>query len=141
VAESATEGATVIWRIEFGGNPQDVTITTDGIASCHGFSAMSLELVEDPRWRLGMAVLIDHSSLDMSALTGSDVEEIAAIFVELDDRLGPSIWAVVAPDAYSEGLTHVGVRQLEPSRMLARTFPSRDRAAAWLSEQRADRVA
>jgi hypothetical protein len=64
----------VIWRIEFGGNPQDVTITTDGIASCHRFSAMSLELVEDPRWRLGMTVLIDHSSL-------------------------------VAPDAYSEGLT------------------------------------
>jgi hypothetical protein len=131
----------VIWRIEFGGKPQDVTITTDGIASCHRFSAMGLELVADPRWRLGMAVLIDHSSLDMSALTGSDVAEIAAIFAELDDRLGPSIWAIVAPDAYSEGLTHVGVRHLERSRMLARTFLSRDRAAAWLTEQRADHVA
>jgi hypothetical protein len=130
----------MIWTIEFDGGTQDVTLTAAGIASRKGFCASYAELVQDPRWRPGMAVLVDESALDVSTLTGRDVEEIAGFIVDLDDRLGPAAFAVVAPDAYAEGLVDVLIRYLDCARLRACTFPSQNYAKEWLSEFRAGRV-
>jgi hypothetical protein len=102
---------------------------------------MVAELASDPRWRPGTAVLVDHSALDASALTGRDVEEIAAFIVDLDDRYGPAAVALVTPDAYTEGLLDVVIRYIARARMRARTFPSRDHAAEWLTGMPAGRTA
>jgi hypothetical protein len=129
----------MIWTIEFGGDPQDVTVTTDGVASRPAFCAMVADLASDPRWRPGMAVLVDHSAMDASALTGCDIEEIAACLVDLDGRYGPASLAIVTPDAYTEGIVDVVIRYSAPSQFRARIFPSRHRAVEWLAGQRAAR--
>jgi hypothetical protein len=120
------------WQIEFGGDPQDVTITTGGTATREGFFGFNGELVADPRWRPGMAVLLDHSALDMTRLTCTDVEEIAGFVVELDDRLGPALAAIIAPDSYTGGVTDVSIQFVASSRLRACTFPSHERAVEWL---------
>jgi hypothetical protein len=130
----------VTWTIEFGDAPQYVTVTTYGVACRQSFCAMVAELVSDPRWRPGMAVLVDHSALDASGLTGCDVEGIAGFMVDLDDRYGPAPFAVVTPDAYTEGVLDVTIRYLARSRLRARTFPSRDRAVEWLTGEPAGRM-
>jgi hypothetical protein len=130
----------VIWTIEFDGGTQDVTLTAAGVASRMDYCASYAELVRDPRWRPGMAVLVDESALDVSTLTGRDVEEIAGFIVDLDDRLGPAALAVVAPDAYAEGLVGVLIRYLYRARLRACTFPSHGCAMEWLSDFRAGRV-
>jgi hypothetical protein len=126
----------VDWKIDFDADSHDVTVTTGGAADCAGFRSMNLELVEDDRWRPGMTVLLDHSSLDASALTGSDVEEISRAVVELDERLGPAVCAIVTTDEYLGGLTDVSIRYAAPSRLCARAFDSRDRAVEWLARRR-----
>jgi hypothetical protein len=131
----------VTWTFEFGGGPQYVTVTTEGVASTQAFCAMVAELASDPRWRPGMAVLVDHSALDASALTGRDVEQIAGFMVDLDDRYGSAALAIVTPDAYTEGLLDVTMRYIARSRLRARTFPSRDRAVEWLTGMPAGRPA
>jgi hypothetical protein len=126
----------VDWRIDFDADSHDVTVTTGGTADAAGFRAMNHQLVEEDRWRPGMTVLVDHSSLDASPLTGSDVEEIARDVVELDDRLGPAVCAIVMTDEYLGGLTDVAIRYAAPSRLCARGFNSRDRAVEWLALRR-----
>lgn len=130
----------MIWTIEFDGSTQDVTLTAAGTASRKDFCASYAELVQDPRWRPGMAVLFDESALDVSTLTGQDVEEIAGFIIDLDDRLGSAAFAVVAPDAYAEGLVAVLLRYLHSARLRACTFPSHDCATEWLNGFRAGRV-
>lgn len=127
----------MIWKIEFGGGgPEDVIVTTFGVASRNGFFGFNLELVSDFRWRPGMAVLIDHTALDTSELTGSDIEAIADLLVELDGRLGPALAAVVTPDAYTSGVADVSIRFASAARFRARTFPSHREAAAWIRAER-----
>jgi hypothetical protein len=131
----------VIWTIEFGGDPQDVTVKTAGLASREGFFGFNAELAADPRWRPGMAVLLDHSALDSDALTCADIEEIADFVAHLDDQFGYAAFAIVAPDSYTAGLADVSIRYLDRSRMVARTFASRQPALDWLELQRAPRLA
>jgi hypothetical protein len=52
------------FTIEFGGRPQDMTITTSGTADVAGFSRMNSALTSDPRFRSGMAILVELSALD-----------------------------------------------------------------------------
>ena len=75
----------------------------DAAGRVKGFFVLSSDVTELAR-ELGMAVLLDHSELDASCLTGRDIEEIAAFLVELDDRVGPCVCAIVARDAYTDGL-------------------------------------
>ena len=48
------------YTIDFSGSPQDVTITTFGPASREGLVGFVQDLVDDPRYRPGMFILVDH---------------------------------------------------------------------------------
>jgi hypothetical protein len=119
-------------RIEFGGEPQDVTVTTSGEADRAGFAAFNNALVTHPAFRPGMAVLIDHSDLDASLLTGADILAIADHLKRLEHRLGDGPMALVAPDAFAFGLARVSVRQAQFERLEPQTFASREEALDWL---------
>jgi hypothetical protein len=86
-----------------------------------------------------MAVLLDHSDLDTSQLTGDDVEDIVEFLsAELAARLGPVTAAIVSPDPYGRGLVDVSVQMLlslEPT-MRIRSFPSRELACDSLRAQK-----
>jgi hypothetical protein len=119
-------------RIEFGGEPQDVTVITWGEADRAGFAAFNNDLVSHPEFRPGMAVLIDHSELDASLLTGADILAIADHLKRVEHRIGDGPVALVAPDAFAFGLARVSVRQAQLERLEPETFASREEALAWI---------
>ena len=123
------------FTIEFGGGPQDVTVTTFGIADLDGSRRLYAALASDPRYRAGMLILVDHSALEMSRLTDLDLERIAAAITESDWNLPPRAVAIVAPSVEPHLRAREAVAHLGGSRSNRRVFTSRDEALAWLGEQ------
>ncbi len=121
--------------IEFGGDRRDVTVTTHGSATPEGFIQLNEDLVDDPRFRPGMAILIDHSDLDVTPLTDVDVRAIAYCIVRLGERLGDSLAAVVAPSSLGHGLARASISFVQPSALRFETFGSADDALDWLAGQ------
>jgi hypothetical protein len=123
------------YTIEFGGDPQDITITTFGRADVAGLESFLSELVSDPRFDPSMAILFDHSELDLSPLRPSDVAAIAEFVVGLGDRLGHPFTAHVTPTQEGFGLTRMG--QVHAGRDPARSqvFATREEAVAWLADR------
>jgi hypothetical protein len=126
------------FRIEFGGEPQDVTLTTSGRANADGFRQMNEELVSDPRFRPGMAILVDHSELDVSGLGPDDVEAIGASVIRLGDLIGPSPVAIVGADMMTVAVSRVSRAYASPAPLRARSFYGRDEALAWLRDPEAE---
>ena len=62
--------------LNFGVTPEAAILTTSGVARVDDFRMMSEALVDNPRFRAGMPILIDHTSLDASVLTATDVRAI-----------------------------------------------------------------
>jgi hypothetical protein len=119
-------------RIEFGGEPQDVTVTTAGDADRAGFAAFNEDLVAHPAFRPGMAILIDHSALDSVLLTGDDLAAIADHVKAIEPRFGGGPIAIVAPDAFLFGLARASVREAGFDRLAPQTFATHEEAVAWL---------
>jgi hypothetical protein len=126
----------VQWTIEFGGAPQDVTVITVGMASREAFMEKIDDVTSDRRWQAGMALLLDRSRLDTTPLSGRDVETVGDHLHRLGGRLGDAKVAIVAPDAYTAGVSVVMARYAAPAPFVALTFRSRDEATAWLREER-----
>jgi hypothetical protein len=123
------------FTIEFGGGPQDVTVTTFGIADVDGSRRLYAALASDPRYRAGMLILADHSALEMSRLTDLDLERIAAAITESDWNLPPRAVAIVTPNLEAHVRAREAVAHLGGSRSNRRVFIAREQAVAWLSEQ------
>jgi hypothetical protein len=123
------------FTIEFGGEPQDVTVTTFGIADVDGSRRLYAALASDPRYRAEMLILADHSALEMSRLTDLDLERIAAVISESDWSLPPRAVAIVASDVETHVRAREAVAHLGGSRSNRRVFSSREEALAWLGEQ------
>jgi hypothetical protein len=122
------------YTIEFGGDPQDVTITTSGVAEPAVFTRYLEEFLADARFRPGMAVLIDHSALDARSLSTADLRTIADGVLSRDDLIGASVVAVVASDSLTFGLARMWEAFTATSQLRSRIFYSRDEALAWLRD-------
>jgi hypothetical protein len=127
--------AVVEFMIEFGGEPQDVTITTSGIADVEGSRRLTYALASDPRYRAGMLLLVDHSDLEMSRLSDLDLERIAAAITESDWNLPPRAVAIVASNLETHVRAREAVAHLGGSRSNRRVFGSREEALAWLESK------
>jgi hypothetical protein len=127
----------VEYSIEFGGDPQDVTITMSGCADIDGFRRVTAALVADPRFGAGLTILVDHSALDLTPLSNGDVPKATDALLERDWNFPPKAVAIVAPptphalEFAERGVAHMSVLQ-RPRRV----FRSRDEALTWLREQR-----
>jgi len=129
----------VEYAIRFGGDPEDVLVTTSGEAELDALHRFVEEVIADPRFRPGMSVIVDHTALDVSTLTAADMRARSSRLAANADRIGPSRVATVVAgqaafglwrmmDAYEDGL-------LESD---GRVFYSLDEARAWLrAEQQA----
>ena len=120
--------------IEFGGAPQDVTIRTSGPATAAGLIAFVTELVADPRFRPGMAVLVDHSDLDARPLTGADIRAMADVVIKLDERIGTSRVAILVPNPLTFGYARMYELHAAETQLHSRVFYSRDDALKWLAK-------
>ena len=118
--------------LEFGGDPQDATLALSGIATPEGIKAGLAELFNHPRFRPGMAVLIDNSSLDTRALGPSDIQAMADAFVRADEHLGPAAVAVLTGGTATVGLVALWHAYSSRAQAESRIFNERDDAVAWL---------
>lgn len=128
----------VDYRVEHGGEPYDVLVTTSGRADARSFFGFISEVVEDPRFRPGMRLLVDHSSLDASTLESSDVRAAADLVKRLNQAIGASLVAIVAPGPLIFGLTRMFEVFTDAADLSLRAFSTRDDAAGWLRSERPD---
>jgi hypothetical protein len=126
----------VEFAIEFGGDPQDVTITASGSADPAGFNLMNQKLVSDPRFRAGMAILVDNSALDQTRLSDRDLQEVAEPIMERDWNFPPRAIAIVAPSPRAFEIAGRAVASMGALGSHRRVFHSRDEALAWLRVQK-----
>jgi hypothetical protein len=98
----------VEFLVNFGLTPEAAILTTSGVARVEDFLEMSQALVEHPRFRAGMPILIDHTRLDASVLTATDIRAIGEFVATIGGKLGPSSIAVVVPDKLTFGFVRMG---------------------------------
>jgi hypothetical protein len=63
-------------------DPSLVICRTSGVGTVEGYEALMRALTSDPQFRLGIDVLIDHTNVDISALTAAEVEQVAGLRVQ-----------------------------------------------------------
>ena len=126
------------YEITWGGDPEDVRVTTWGTASIEGLDAWVQEGISDPRYRPGMHVLVDHRRLDWSGLSPDEVQERTESFARDAARLGTARAAVVmgAPVDFGVARMEQAYVELEPAlKIEIKIFLSIEDAREWLREQ------
>jgi len=108
------------------------TFTTSGAATAEGFRRGIQALVDDPRFRAGMPILVDHTALDVSGLAPNDVRAIGDFTASLGVEIGPSAVAVVVPNTLAFGFVRMGEMQANQPGLTVRIFYSRAEAVEWL---------
>jgi hypothetical protein len=126
----------VKYTIQFGGAPQDVTITTSGPGSGKGLVDFVRDLVSNPLFRPGLLILVDHLSLDPTPINAADVRAQAETVLLLDERIGPSKVAIVVPTPLAFGFARMYELYTERAQVTSKVFYSRSEALKWLESQR-----
>ena len=116
-------------------DPDAATLATAGEASLEGFRRGIKALVDDPRFEPGMAILVDHRSLDVTPLDPSDVRAIGEYTATLGERIGPSSVAVVVPDRVTFGFVRMGESFANQPQLSVRVFYSLPEGVEWLRTQ------
>jgi hypothetical protein len=125
----------VKFLIEFGFTPEAAILTTSGVARVADFRKMSEALVDHPQFQAGMPILIDHTDLDASVLTPTDVRTIGEFVATIGDRLGPSSIAVVVPDKLTFGFVRMGEMRANQPQLNVSIFYSLPEAVQWLQQK------
>ncbi len=121
------------FEIVFDTDSELVFVRTWGVASLEGASAYMRALVSDPRWRPEMDVLSDHTALDASHLTASDIEALVGIYLLSARAIGTGRRAIVTGSSLKFGLGRMfeayAVGWLS---FRTRVFATVEEASAWL---------
>jgi hypothetical protein len=126
----------VDFAITFRVHPKAAVITTFGVARVDDFRQMSQALIDDPRYRPGMPLLVDHSSLDASVLTPTDIRAIGDFVATIGDKIGASSIAVVVPDKLTFGFVRMGELRANQPQLNVQIFYSLPEAVQWLQKPR-----
>lgn len=121
------------YSIEFGGDPQDVTITASGPATRLEFKLLYEDLAEDRRFHPPMRVLLDFTQLDTADLPARDAAEIGEALADLEDRYRASRLAVVVADPGTFGLTQGAEIAAGFEQIAVTVVYSREEALDWLA--------
>lgn len=124
------------YSIEFGGHPQDLTITLSGSADPRSILELVDDLVAHPEHRAEMLILTDLSGLDTSSITLEQYEAVADVLAGRDHRFPARAIALVAPPGrtFDDAMQHRAY--VGGSRSRREVFTSREAAIAWLERQR-----
>ncbi len=122
------------YRIVWGGEFEDVLITTSGDASVQDLDAMVQEAIADERFRDGLRVLIDHSNTRWWPLSDAEIEERADLIAEDAERLGRQRVAFVAGSPVDERIGEALQRLIAGRAGIeSKIFGSVQAARDWLS--------
>jgi hypothetical protein len=126
------------YEITWGGDPEDVCVTTWSTVSIEGLDAWVEEGLSDSRYRPGMHILIDHRQLDWGGLSPADMHERVELFARHAVRLDSARAAVVMRASVDFGMARMEQTyiDLEPELGIAISiFLSIEDAREWLREQ------
>ena len=126
----------VEYTVEFGGEPQDVTVTVSGVADVAGLRRLVAEIGSDDRYGPAMTILYDFTALDMSELSDRDLERITDAVMERDWTFPPRAIAIVADAGSTFDAARIAIAHLGGSKSGRQLFHAYDDAVAWLGEQR-----
>jgi hypothetical protein len=124
------------FAVEFGGEPQDVTVTASGVADVAGLRALVQRMAEDEGYRAGLLLLYDFRDLDLSELSDHGLEQVMEAVMDRDWTSEPRAVAVIAGPKTIE-MARLAVAHLGGSKSRRQLFTSHDEAVAWLATMRA----
>lgn len=130
-------GLRVDFTIEFGGGPQDVTVTASGMADVAGFLRVNDKLKSDLRFRSDLAILYDFTELDMSRLSEGATEQVAGPITARDWDTPPGPVALIVSSPEARDWVRLAIAHLGGTKSGRRVFTSHEDALVWLGEQRA----
>lgn len=123
------------FAISWGGDPEDVTVTTSGDASVEDLDAMTRAIITDERYREGLAILIDHSETRWSRLTGEDARRRIQLIERQAEQIGRQRVAFVVSAVADFGVGRMMSLLLEGRAAFEnQIFYSADEARSWLRE-------
>jgi hypothetical protein len=114
--------------VQFGHGPEDVLVSTSGVASVEGVDAAVTALLADARYRPGMDLIVDQTELEANGLPQDDVVRRLYVSLKNADLIGPSRLAVVAERARAGAVP--GLNGLDWG-----TFRTVEDARAWLDDE------
>ena len=115
-------------------DPSLVICRTSGLASVEGYEAMMRALVSDPKFRPGIGLIVDHTNVDVSALTAADIEKVANLRTRFAGNVALRAAGVVGPGSplrYGLGRMFEAFVELQPGTDIA-LFETVEEAIAWL---------
>ena len=124
------------YSLEFGGDPQDLTMRLSGALDPLSIRAFVVDLMAHPDYRPGMRIMVDLSDLDTSSITEEEYERVSDVISDRDHRFPAKAIAIVAPTerAFDDATRHRAY--VGGSKSGREVFRSREEAAAWLAQQR-----
>jgi hypothetical protein len=124
------------YSLDFGGSPQDLTMTLAGAVDAPSIRTFIEEMMAHPEYRPGMLILVDLSELDTSTITQEQYEGLGDAISGRDHRFPAKGIAIVAPDdrTYDDAVRHRAY--VGGSKSGREVFHSRADATAWLAQQR-----
>jgi hypothetical protein len=123
------------YSLDFGGSPQDLTMTLAGAVEAAAIRAFIEEMMAHPEYRAGLRILVDLSELDTSTITQEQYEGLSDAISGRDHRFPSKAIAIVAPAArtFEDAVRHRAY--VGGSKSGREVFRSRDDATAWLAQQ------
>lgn len=120
------------YEITWGGDPEDVRVVTSGDASVDDLDRMSHEGMDDPRFREGMKILLDHSKVRWWVLSHQEIKRRADLLIANSTRMGRQQIAFVAGSPVDYGMGRMLVALIDGTPIDAQVFNSLDEARDWL---------
>jgi hypothetical protein len=125
----------VEYRLEWGGDPEDLLITTSGRADVEALDEMVQAILADPHFRPGLKVLVDHRATVWSALGAADLRRRADALRRQAEEIGDPRMAFVVSNVTDFGIGRMLSSFLgEDVGFAHRPFQSIDEARDWLRD-------
>ena len=121
--------------LDFVDDPDGVIVHLFGRGDVAGFRALN-QLLLDPRFRSGMQILVDHTHLDVSQLTVSEIDQIGSYALTLRGGVGPGAIAVVAPDILNRLAAQAITYRTGSTAFSPQYFETLAEGLRWLAHQR-----
>lgn len=111
-----------------------VICRTSGAASVEGYQAMMETLISQPGFRPGVDLIVDHTNVDVSALTAAEIERVAGLRARFAGDVAGRAAGVVgagSPMRYGLGRMFEAFLESQPSTKI-KVFETVEDAMVWL---------
>jgi hypothetical protein len=124
------------YEIVWGGDPEDVCVTTSGDASVDDLHRWVNDVLADHRFRQHLRILIDHRQTRWWTMSNDEVRRRAALLIGQRERVGSHSVAFVVGSPVDAGIGNV-LKSLVDGQVHynAEIFDSLVAGRAWLAAQ------